>query len=261
MIVNTYCYFPRYWNLLSAEDRYKYTVMRAEMSSPSNKNQRNKRIETFSDALDKIKNFAIRDESDDWKRCLVCGICWLPEGIAINTHQLKILIFKCKSSINGSLQKMGYNVTLGRTEAANAMTSSIPFLKNSSSELRQWTVRKKSEDGSENSDCLKNVDNENKNSKTNDDDILILSENEIQNPSSPEVISPPPNNLFDQNVFINFENEILQNDYTINESDVSSNSSKIIKGKDEGNLNIGTSNFETWDSQNLLFPDNFWGCF
>lgn len=270
MIVNPYCFFPRYWNLLDGEDRYKYTVMRAEMSSPSNKNQRNKRIETFSDALDKIKKFAIRNDSDDWKRCLVCGICWLPEGIAINTHQLKILIFKCKSSINGSLQKMGYNVNLGRTEAANAMTSSIPFLKNSSSELRQWTVRKKSHDTSEEICCKQDESTDSisctesekeeidtkveENCQTNNDYNEI-----IQNPSPPEVVSPPPNHLFDQDdVFINFENETLPNEDSINLSDLSIPKLKV---KNNEESLVETSNFEMWDSHNIFFPDNFWGCY
>lgn len=252
MIVNSYCFFPKYWNLLDGEDRYKYTIMRAEMSSPSNKNQRNKRIETFSEALDKIKKFAIRNDSDDWKRCLVCGICWLPEGIAINTHQLKILIFKCKSSINGSLQKMGYNVNLGRTEAASAMTSSIPFLKNSSSELRQWTVRKKSDDSVDDG----NLSSESEKEETENKNEIV------SNPSPPEVISPPPNHLFDQeDVFIHFENDTSANDDTNTSlNDLSSNSTDL-KTKQTEESCVELSNFEMWDSQNIFFPDNFWGCF
>lgn len=133
---------PRFWNLLSDTDKFQYNRMRAAMSAPSNKNQRNKRIETFSESLEMIRKYAVRGESDDWRRCLVCGVFWLPEGLAINTHQLRILIFKCKSSINGSLQKMGYAASLGRTEAATAMVGSVPFLKDNATELRQWTVRR-----------------------------------------------------------------------------------------------------------------------
>lgn len=138
---------PKYWNLMSDADKYQYNRIRAAMSSPNNKNQRNKRIETFSESLEIIKKFAVRGDADDWRRCLTCGVCWLPEGLAINTHQLKLMIFKCKSSINGSLQKMGFNVSLGRTEAATAMVSGIPFLKENSAELRQWTVRRQEDGG------------------------------------------------------------------------------------------------------------------
>ena len=132
---------PNHWYILSEYDKYQYNYTRALMSSPSNKNQRNKRIETFSEALDAIKAYAIRGDGEDWRRCLVCGIFWLPEGIAINTRQLRLLIFKCKSSINGSLQKMGFNTNVSRTEAANIMINALPMLKDNTSELRQWTVR------------------------------------------------------------------------------------------------------------------------
>ena len=36
---------------------------------------------------------------------------------------------------------MGLSVNLGRTEAANAIVMSIPYLKDNLNELRQWTVR------------------------------------------------------------------------------------------------------------------------
>ena len=121
---------PNFWNLLSDVDKYSYQYLRTTMSAATcTKNQRNKRVENFIETLEEVKKFCIRRDGDDWKRCLVCGVCWLQEGIAINTRQLKILIFKCKSSINGSLHKMGYAENLGRSEAANAIVMAIPFLK------------------------------------------------------------------------------------------------------------------------------------
>ena len=132
---------PNYFNFLSEYDRYQYSVLRAQMQAQTSKNQRNKRVENFTETLEAIKRFCCRGDGEDWRRFLVCGICWLPEGIAINTRQLRILIFKCKSSINGSLHKMGFNVNLGRTEAANALIMAIPMLKDNTIELRQWTVR------------------------------------------------------------------------------------------------------------------------
>lgn len=132
---------PKFWGILSDSDRALYGLMRVTMASPNHKNQRNRRIETFSDSLAIIKGFSMRGDDHDWRRCLVCGVAWLPEGLAINTHQLRLLVFKCKSSINGSLQKMGYASSLGRTETTNAMIRAFPALKNNTSELRQWTVR------------------------------------------------------------------------------------------------------------------------
>jgi len=138
--MNSQC--PQFWWMINNADKYQYTCLRLAIASNGSKNQRNKRIETFSEAMDAIKAFAIRGDSDDKLRCLVCGIGWLPEGIAINTHQLRNLVSKCKSSINGSLQKMGFTVNLGRTEAANAVTACFPFLKDNTAELRKWSVRR-----------------------------------------------------------------------------------------------------------------------
>jgi hypothetical protein len=57
----------------------------------------------------------------------------LPDGIAINVQQLRLLTGRSKSSINGSLQKIGYRVNLSSVLPA--------FLKDHSVEFRKWTVR------------------------------------------------------------------------------------------------------------------------
>ena len=132
----------QYWHLLSDMDKYQYSSMRVNISSDKFKNQRNKRIENCKDIMLAIKAFCLQGNNDDWKRCLVCGMFWHPDGIGINTHQLRTLIFKCKSSINGSLQKLGFDDTLGRTETANAIVRMFPILKDRTSEIRQWTIRR-----------------------------------------------------------------------------------------------------------------------
>ena len=133
---------PEYWYVLSDFDKYQYAMLRAQLSAQATKNQRFKRVENFTETIEKIRMFCCRGQNDDWRRCLVCGICWLQEGLAINTRQLRLLIFKCKSSINGSLQKMGFSVSLGRSESTNALVLAFPILKDNINELRQWTVRK-----------------------------------------------------------------------------------------------------------------------
>lgn len=135
--------FPSFFQLLSDYDKIQYGYLRVALSGPMNKNQRNKRVETFVDALAAIKNFCIRGDYDDWKRCLVCGVCWLGDDIAVNTRQLRLLIFKCKSSINGSLLKMGFNITAGRTETAQKIIRHFPVVRDNTPEIRQWTIRRK----------------------------------------------------------------------------------------------------------------------
>ena len=133
--------FPKYYDMLSKEDQTMYINLRSGLSSHACRNRRGKRLETFSDMMNTIKQYCIRNSDSDWKRCLVCGVCWLPTGIAVNTRHLSLLIDKCKSSINGSLQKMGYNTVQCRTEFSQPLIDQIPILKNNFNELREWTIR------------------------------------------------------------------------------------------------------------------------
>lgn len=132
---------PKFYELLSKNDKILYNNMRSGLSSHACRNRRGKRLETFSEMLNAIKTYCVRNDEDDWKRCLVCGVCWLPNGIAINTRHLSLLIDKCKSSINGSLQKMGYSTLQSRSESGNQLSDTIPLLKNNFNELREWTIR------------------------------------------------------------------------------------------------------------------------
>lgn len=132
---------PQFLDLLSGDDIEGYNNLKEQLSSPHCRNQRNKRLENFSEMLNTIKAYAVRGDENDWKRCLVCGVVWLTSGIAINTRQLRILINKCKSSINGSLHRMGYSTVMSRGDTSSQLVDMIPILRNNFSELRQWTVR------------------------------------------------------------------------------------------------------------------------
>jgi hypothetical protein len=134
-------YRPKYFELLSPHDQEQYGELRSALSSQLCRNRRGKRVENFAEMMTSIRVFCIRHDEDDWKRCLVCGVYWLPSGIAINNRQLSILLDKCKSSINGSLQKMGYSTLQGRTESGTALSEAMPVLANNFNELREWTVR------------------------------------------------------------------------------------------------------------------------
>ncbi|OHT16736.1 hypothetical protein TRFO_13007 [Tritrichomonas foetus] len=129
--------FPKFFFLLSDSDRLQYISIRDAQRDPHNK------TETFAQEIEKLRKFVVRGDCEDWKRSLVCGIYWLQEGLAINIQQLKVVLSKCKSSLNASLSKIGLNVILNRAKAAYLVLNTFPFLKDHSSELRQWTVRKR----------------------------------------------------------------------------------------------------------------------
>lgn len=108
---------PQYWSLLSDDDKDVYLRIKAALSAPSLRNKRNTRMESFHGILEAIEVFENSDAANKWRRCLVCGMCRFRDwtGIAVNTTQLKRLIFRCKSSINGSLKGLGYGQITNNT--------------------------------------------------------------------------------------------------------------------------------------------------
>lgn len=135
---------PKHWDLLCESDKKVYRQIFEALSAPTNRNKRNKKIADFTEVIEAIEIFENTDSTDKWKRCLVCGVCRLSNGIAVNIAQLRRLVLKCKSSINGSLKGMGYDIVLSKPSACEELLKTIPFLRNNPAELRQWTVRLRS---------------------------------------------------------------------------------------------------------------------
>lgn len=131
-----------FYYLLSPSDQLQYQALQRRLSSTDNRYNRNKRIEVFKENLDEIKRFCLRNDEDDWKRFIACGICWIDDGICVNTRQIRILFGKSKSAINGALQLMGYDTTPPKGNDAAPLIEAIPFLKDNFAEQRQWSIRK-----------------------------------------------------------------------------------------------------------------------
>jgi hypothetical protein len=132
---------PKYFSLLSEADQARYLELKTIVKSNQCPIRRGHRLESFKDDISSIREFCLRYDGDDWKRCAACGICWLPIGVAINNHQLSILLEKCKSSINGCLQKIGYSAMQSRTDSSGPLSDALPVLKDNLTEQREWTVR------------------------------------------------------------------------------------------------------------------------
>ncbi|EAY11697.1 hypothetical protein TVAG_487990 [Trichomonas vaginalis G3] len=133
---------PIFFDLLSREDKRAYSTLRADLWSLENKFKRNKRLSSLQKSIDQIREFCIRNDSDDWKRCMVCGIVWLGDDIAINIRQLKLLVNKCKSSINGALLKMGFESSTAKNDGFKKLLDFMPSLRGNFSEQRMWTIRR-----------------------------------------------------------------------------------------------------------------------
>jgi hypothetical protein len=133
-----------YLNLLSEGDQDVYRRISSALSAPSIRNKRNTRIDSFEEIIDAIELFENSDDDDKWKRCLVCGFVRLTDAIAVNTNQLRRLVFKCRSSINGSLKGLGYDLIGSRPESLEELLQRIPALRLNTCELKQWTIRARS---------------------------------------------------------------------------------------------------------------------
>ena len=136
---------PRYFQILTESDKKKYIDLQTMFSSEICRNNRNQRIKTFSDTLSAVQTFCYQsnDSENDWKRCLVAGIIWLPNGmLGVNIRQFRILVHKCKSTINGSFSRLGYFTLPPRSGSLKSLSEMIPVLKNNE-EIREWTVRTK----------------------------------------------------------------------------------------------------------------------
>jgi hypothetical protein len=136
---------PSHWDLLCEDDKEVYRRLSWALSAPTTRDKRNRRVEDFGEIVDAIEVFINVDNVDQWKRCLVCGFCTFGDGVAINISQLKKLVCKCKSSINGSLKWMGYDIVLSKASSAREVLKLMPMLGRHEPDLRQWTIRLRSD--------------------------------------------------------------------------------------------------------------------
>jgi hypothetical protein len=90
-----------------------------------------------------LRAYCMRGLEDDWRRCLVCGICWLANGdIAVNNRQLRAVLRKSKSSLNSAFAMMHYGPDSGEKIASLALRQAIPYLTREPAALRQWRIRR-----------------------------------------------------------------------------------------------------------------------
>ena len=136
---------PPYWGLQTQCDRAEYMVLRAKFHEDVGKSRKGERLDAFTHRLSKIRQFVQRNDENDWRRCLLCGVFFLKDALAINIQQLKLLLGKCKSSINGSLQQLGYVAQTQTHGIEKELISRIPLNARDMNELKKWTVRRSKE--------------------------------------------------------------------------------------------------------------------
>ena len=132
---------PAHWDLLHPSDLDQYVQLRTSFYDEIKMSKKGERLESFIKRLKRIREFVERGDGDDWKRGLVCGIIFLSNGIAIHIQQFRLLLGKCKSSINGSLQQIGFIAHPQGGPIEEELCDKVPIFRKEHSEVKKWTVR------------------------------------------------------------------------------------------------------------------------
>lgn len=137
-----------YWNQLTEEDKNEFIKLRTTLhqSQKSPNSMKDSRLMAFSNEMKTILKFIEHDETGRQQRSILTGVAFAGAFICVNTRQLKNFLGRCKSSINGSLQQLGYMAVRTKSKARSCVLAVMPLLSSDSNLLRQWTVRGASED-------------------------------------------------------------------------------------------------------------------
>ena len=130
-----------YWKILSEDEKEEYVHICDTFKNEEKKTSKDKRIISFPNELSKIVSYIERSEFNKEARCILVGICFCGPILCLNNRQLKFLTCRCKSSINGSFQKLGYVSILCKSKSRDCVTTALPSLKSHPTILRQWSSR------------------------------------------------------------------------------------------------------------------------
>ena len=135
-----------YWSNLSQADKVEYHRLRNNFHQNQKMSCKDRRLVSFSNELITILHYIEHSEIGRENRTVMVGVCFAGPFIGVNTRQLKNFLGRCKSSINGSLQQLGYVALKTKSKARTCILSILPSLINDQNNLRQWTIRWASDD-------------------------------------------------------------------------------------------------------------------
>jgi hypothetical protein len=130
-----------YWSQLSQDDRSEYLRLRTSFHDAQKVSSKDRGIVTFHGELTVVMQFQERRADRMEARCVVTGVCFAGPIVCVNTRQLRGLLKRCKSSINGSFQQLGYVTLRTKSKARTCLIAALPSLENEQAMLRRWTVR------------------------------------------------------------------------------------------------------------------------
>lgn len=133
------------WDTLTNEEKAEFCGLCCDFVREQSTLSRDPRVVTFPADLVRILKFIDRSPNNIEARAICAGIYFLGPLICINTRQVKGVIGRCKSSINGLLQQLGYVTLRTRAMTHFCLLRALPILAQNYAYVRQWTVRHVSE--------------------------------------------------------------------------------------------------------------------
>jgi hypothetical protein len=127
---------------LPPSDQADYLQLVNFFAYSDDRNKRYLGMSTFAKHLEMIHSFVCRGDSCDSIRGVLCGIEFGDHSFLINTRQLKRLMFRSKSCMNGCFQRLGYSVCRPSRDLPSLFAEIVPGCGPHFFTARQWCVRK-----------------------------------------------------------------------------------------------------------------------
>jgi hypothetical protein len=132
---------PAFWNRLSSDDKSEFMRLRSQFHGGQQSSTKDSRVVSLRNELTQILQFLERDEANREPRSILAGIAFAGPYVCVNTRVLKSFLGRCKSSVNGGLQQMGYVAIKTSTTARRCIITVMRTLASDPTLLRQWSVR------------------------------------------------------------------------------------------------------------------------
>lgn len=127
-----------FWDKLS--DAEKETLFELQKTIRKRSKSQQNHNSSLSSDLVQINNFVMSPPESTREAKAVCsGLIFFNNSILLNTKQAKIILGRCKSGINTSLQKLGYGST--KSGLKKNILTILPSLEEYPEIARQWTTR------------------------------------------------------------------------------------------------------------------------
>jgi len=129
------------WNKMSENDKVYFLRLKHHFHEIMKSKFKEHNVSSFYEELVQIHNF-LEHNCIGWEeRCFVSGIALVGPIIAVNSRLLMGFLSRCKSSINGCFQTMGYHSLKSKTQTREFINCIFPSCAHESSYTRQWTIR------------------------------------------------------------------------------------------------------------------------